>query len=90
MTLELNEKISGSIEIGNNLKNKIYHTCKKSNQFDDINLKTESNNDNINKNLLDNFNDCGAVQKNDFLNYNTNIKEKFSLIKASGFFSGLA
>ena len=76
LTLELNEKISGSIEIGNNLKNKIYHTCKKSNQFDDINLKTESNNDNINKNLLDNFNDCGAVQKNDFLNYNTNIKEK--------------
>ena len=53
-------------DLNHNMINKIYLTDKKSNQQEYNILSSESKNDFINKNLLDNFNDCGKVKNNNF------------------------
>ena len=53
-------------DLNQNMINKIYLTDKKSNQQEYNILSSESKNDFINKNLLDNFNDCGKVKNNNF------------------------
>ena len=80
MTLETNKKIFGSNDSQNNIKNKIYYTIKKSNKYEGIILSPESKNNNINKNLLENFNDCGSAQDNDFLISNNKTNEKNNCI----------
>ena len=78
MTVELNKKLYGSIDSQKHIKNKIYYTIKKSNQYEGVISSPESrnNNNNINKNLLENFNDCGSGQDNNFLIQNKKFKEK--------------
>jgi len=74
-TSEFNKKLFGSLDIDKNMYNKIYYTTKKSIQYENNILYTESRNDNINKNLLENFNDCGTSENNDFINTNNKQKE---------------
>ena len=75
MTLELNKKYFGSIELDKNKKNIIDYTNKKSNQYESSMLKSESKDNKINKNLLENFNDCGNLGSSDVLTSNNIIKD---------------
>ena len=75
MTLELNKKIFGSIELDKNNRNYIDYTNKKTNQYEDSKLQSELKDTKINKNLLENFNDCGSLENSDFISSNNKLKE---------------
>ena len=75
MTLELNKKIFGSIELDKNNRYYIDYTNKKTNQYEDSKLQSELKDTKINKNLLENFNDCGSLENSDFISSNNKLKE---------------
>jgi hypothetical protein len=75
MTLELNKKIFGSIELDKNNRYYIDYTNKKTNQYEDSKLQSELKDTKINKNLLENFNDCGSLENSDFVSSNNKLKE---------------
>ena len=67
MTIELNQKLSDNYDSDNITKNKLYFSTKKFNKKEEMTISQVSRENNINKNLLDNFNNCGNTQSNDFL-----------------------
>ena len=60
------------------LNNQLYLSNKKNNQdeFKTISYDVSNNKNTINKNLLENFNDCGSLENNDFLSINNNNQER--------------
>ena len=65
------------------LNNQLYFSSKKNNpnEFMTISHDMSYYKNNINKNLLDNFNDCGSQDNNDFLTINKSNQEKKNIIK---------
>ena len=62
--------------------NHLYFSTKKNNpnEFMTISHDISNNKNNINKNLLDNFNDCGSQDNNDFFTINNNNQERNNFI----------
>ena len=79
MTIELNKKISDNYDTDNIIKNKLFFSTKKFSRNEEITISQVSRENNINKNLLDNFNNCGNTQSNDFLMSNNKNNNKINL-----------